>query len=74
MFRRPEIKWLFQNQTKLKKTNSTTSVKYVGVLLDEHLALSPQISHVQINPFLVQCHISVTPENVFRGYRNVILD
>ena len=25
---------------------STTSVKYLGVLLDEHLTWSPQISHV----------------------------
>ena len=31
-----------------KRLFPTTSVKYLGVLLDEHLTWSPQISHVQM--------------------------
>ena len=31
-----------------KRLFRTTSVKYLGVLLDEHLTWSPQISHVQM--------------------------
>ena len=32
----------------VKRLFSTTSVKYLGVLLDEHLTWSPQVSHVQM--------------------------
>ena len=31
-----------------KRLFPTSSVKYLGVLLDEHLTWSPQISHVQM--------------------------
>ena len=31
-----------------KRLFPTTSVKYLGVLLDEHLTWSPQVSHVQM--------------------------
>ena len=48
MFRRQNTE--SKNSFKIKLDGArlfpTTSVKYLGVLLDEHLTWSPQISHV----------------------------
>ena len=48
MFRRQNTESKNSFKIKLGGTRlfSTTSVKYLGVLLDEHLTWSPQISHV----------------------------
>ena len=48
MFRRQNTESKNSFKIKLDGTRlfSTTSVKYLGVLLDEHLTWSPQISHV----------------------------
>ena len=50
VFRRQNTK--LNNSFKIKPDGKilfpTTSVKYLGVLLDEHLTRSPQLSHVQM--------------------------
>ena len=50
VFRRQNTKLNNSFKIKLdgKRLFSTSSVKYLGVLLDEHLTWSPQISHVQM--------------------------
>ena len=50
MFRRQNTKLNNSFKIKLdgKRLFPTSSVKYLGVLLDEHLTWSPQISHVQM--------------------------
>ena len=50
VFRRQNTKLNNSFKIKLdgKRLFPTSSVKYLGVLLDEHLTWSPQISHVQI--------------------------
>ena len=50
VFRRQNTKLnnSFKIQLDVKRLFPTTSVKYVGVFLDEHLTWSPQVSHVQM--------------------------
>ena len=50
VFRRQNTKLNNSFKIKLdgKRLFPTSSVKYLGVLLDEHLTWSPQISHVQM--------------------------
>ena len=50
VFRRQKAKLNNSFKIKLdgKRLFPTSSVKYLGVLLDEHLTWSPQISHVQM--------------------------
>ena len=50
VFRRQNAKLnnSFKIKLDVKRLFPTTSVKYLGVLLDKYLTWSPQISHVQI--------------------------